>query len=559
MNEYVNLARTFGKPEFNNTSAVNCLTQGEFSSFACWTKLTAFLTMLLVCAPAIVFGQDVQSNYGLTQLPDVPQHNDPALTVPPNSNPTSADNLEVPEVECGCDAKKTNTEIEKEKQKKLAELKKKVASAYKPLFYENDFSYLCDPAYSGFHFGENLKRRCLLGGGYYDIGGQFRLRGQFERNIRGLGLTGRDDNFLLYRTRVYGDFHFSPNIRFYAELLDAESTGEDFAPRPIEVNRTDMLNLFFDARLIDNQRGELTLRIGTQELLYGAQRAISPLDWANTRRTFQGIKGFWKGEKWNVDAFWTNPMRVDDSSFDSPDRDQEFMGVWSTYKGRKDQTVDLYGLRYLNGRGTNNFEYNTIGGRWSGSNGDNLWDMEAGYQFGENTDGSDHAAGMVTLGAGRKFSDRSWKPTLWLYYDYASGDNDLGAGNGYDQMFPLAHKYLGFMDLYGRRNIEDANAIFTVQPTERLKLLCWYHYLFLATQSDSPYSVAMTPFNGNNLPGSPDLGHEIDLIADWKIGARQNLLLGYSHFFSGAYYQTTAGVPFTGDADFFYTQWTINF
>jgi hypothetical protein len=200
-----------------------------------------------------------------------------------------------------------------------------------------------------------------------------------------------------------------------------------------------------------------------------------------------------------------------------------------------------------------------LGGRWSGANGNKLWEMQAAYQFGENTDGSDHAAGMLTLGAGRKFVDRGWQPTLWLYYDYASGSDDLGAGDGYDHLFPLAHKYLGFMDLFGRRNIEDANAIFTVQPTERLKLLFWYHYLFLATQSDSPYSVVMTPFNPTNLPGSPDLGHEIDLVADWKVGQRQNLVLGYSHFFSGAYYDTTAGVPFSGDADFFYTQWTINF
>jgi hypothetical protein len=30
------------------------------------------------------------------------------------------------------------------------------------------------------------------------------------------------------------------------------------------------------------------VRVGRQELLYGSQRLISTLDWANTRRTFQG-------------------------------------------------------------------------------------------------------------------------------------------------------------------------------------------------------------------------------------------------------------------------------
>lgn len=474
-------------------------------------------------APGSLSAQDnyAQSIHG--QVFNLMQQDVANQPTPAMANQTPAAEPTVQNNASNCDSKTENAESEKEEQKKLAELEKKAASAHKPLFFQNDFSYLKDDTYSGCLFGDNLKQRCLPGGGSYDIGGQFRMRAQFENNIRGLGLTGLDDEFLLYRTRIYGDFRFRPRFRFYAEMIDAESHSEDFGPRPIEVNRADMLNLFFDVKLFANDNGELTLRYGTQELLYGTQRVVSPLDWANTRRTFQGVKGIWKGKNWDVDAFWTNPMRIDDSSFDSPDRDQEFMGTWSTYKGKEDQTVDFYWLRYSNGRGMNDFQFNTIGTRWFGSKGNALWEVQGGYQYGNNTDGSDHSAGMATFGLGRKFDNPSWQPTMWLYYDYASGDNDLGAGNGYNQLFPLAHKYLGFMDLFGRSNIEDVNAILTVQPTKQLKLLCWYHFLFLATQSDSPYSVASTPFNGTNLPGSPDLGQEIDLIADWKIGKRQNL------------------------------------
>ncbi|MCA9208087.1 MAG: hypothetical protein KDA55_07005, partial [Planctomycetales bacterium] len=45
-----------------------------------------------------------------------------------------------------------------------AKLKKKVAGAYKPVFYDNDFSYLCDPCYCDWHLGEALKRNCLHDG-----------------------------------------------------------------------------------------------------------------------------------------------------------------------------------------------------------------------------------------------------------------------------------------------------------------------------------------------------------------------------------------------------------
>ena len=460
--------------------------------------------------------------------------------------------------DCDCISPNETASDVAEQKKKLAELKKKAASAHKPVFFNNDFSYLCDDSYQDCLIGDGIKKRSLPGGGTFDIGGQNRVRYHAERNMRGLGLTGVDDKFLLRRTRVYGDFRFSPDIRVYAEMLDADSNNEDFGPRPIEVNRFEMQNLFVDARLLANGDNSLTARVGRQELLFGAQRQVSPLDWANTRRTFEGARLMLKQKDRTIDAFWTNPMRLDDNSLDSPDRDQEFMGLYSSYTGVKNQTVDTYFLRFLNGRDANDFQYNTVGARWQGSKSDFLWDVEGAYQFGDNTDGSTHVGGMATLGLGRKLKG-CWKPTLWAYYDWASGDDATGAGNGYHHNFPLAHKYNGFMDLFGRRNLEDVNLQLSLQPTERLKLLTWYHYLFLETQTDVPYSVVMSPFNGGNLPGSADLGHEIDFVASYTVNARQNLVLGYSHFFSGDYYDTTPGVPFNGDADFFYSQYTVNF
>jgi hypothetical protein len=69
----------------------------------------------------------------------------------------------------------------------------------------------------------------------------------------------------------------------------------------------------------------------------------------------------------------------------------------------------------------------------------------------------------------------------------------------------------------------------------------------------------MTPFNAANAPGSRDLGDEIDLLLTYNINARINVLFGYSHFFAGDYYKTTAGVPTSADADFFYTHFEVNF
>lgn len=437
------------------------------------------------------------------------------------------------------------------------ELDKRVAGAYGGLFYNNNFGYLCDPNYADWHLGETLKRRGVGDRVCYDLGGQFRMRQQAERNMRGLGLTGRDDDFLLYRTRLYANAQIGKRFRLYAEMIDANSEYENFLPRPIEVNRMDMLNLFADFMLLDADRGQLWGRVGRQELLYGEQRVISPLDWANTRRTFDGAKLFWKGENWDIDSFYVHPVSPDATHFDNPNYDREFMGFYATYKKLKNSKLDLYYLAFNDNAKRNlNFNYDTVGARLSGGRGAWLYDLEGAYQGG-NFNGANHDAGFYTLGLGRKFACAPWMPTLWAYYDWASGDDIIG--NGYDHQFPLSHKYLGFMDLYGRRNIKDMNLLLTMNPHERVKFLMWYHIFHLQNMDDVPYSVAMTPFNPGNLPGASDLGHEIDTVMSLTLTPRMDLLFGYSQFFAGDYYATTPGVPYNGDASFFYTQLTVDF
>ncbi len=444
-------------------------------------------------------------------------------------------------------------------KKQKEALTKAVAGAYAPVFYNNNFNYLFNPLYNQRYLGEDLKRLSVGDCWMLDLGGQYRLRHHSERGMRGSGLTGVNDDFLLQRTRLFSNLELDDDLRIYAEMIDANSSFERFTPRLIEEDRTDLLNLFVDVKLFETASGNLKMRSGRQELLYGSERLISPLDWANTRRTFEGYKFLWQGDDWNIDAFCTRPVIVNPKAFDSADYKQEFSGVFATYKAIKNNTFDFYYLSYYNGRGANNFQFQTVGGRWFGNDGPQLWELEGGVQYGNNTDQSGHAAGFATAGRGYRWEQHCWKPTLWCYYDWASGGTVTGAGQGVNQLFPLGHKYLGFMDLYGRSNIQSPNVQLSWQPHKKVKALIWYYYMFLANVKDSPYNVNSTAFNGANKPGSGDLGHEIDLTLSYALHPRHDILLGYSHFFSGAYYRTTPGITYTGDANFFYTQYQFNF
>lgn len=452
-----------------------------------------------------------------------------------------------------------------EKKKALAAAAK---GAHKGVFYANDFSYLSDPCYDGHLLGDSLKR--LGGDGFtVDLGGQYRARMHREENHNGLGITGRDDDFLLHRIRLYMNAEIGDNIRFFAETLHADSNYEDFGPRPIEENHFDLQNLFVDLTLLSDGDSKLVARAGRQEIALGAQRYVSPLDWANTRRTFDGGRLMYTGSDWNIDGFWLAPTIRDFRDFDESNENAALYGVYATNKSLFDNgTLDLYWLAFDNeNAGAQGFFFDSLGARYNGKLGGLLFETEGAYQFGQNTDGTDHDGGFFMAGLGKAFTEHSCKPTAWVYFDWASGDDEQAAGKGHHHFQPLAHKYNGFMDLYGRRNLIDFNIFSTLQIAPKVKAVLWYHNFWLENENDTPYSVTMAPQQAGVTPTDSHLGNELDFVLQLGITPRSGLALGYSRFWAGEYYNspgllTADGAPLTQDnasANFFWAQYTLNF
>ena len=440
------------------------------------------------------------------------------------------------------------------------------AGSHKGLFYANDFSYLKDPCYRGCCLGDCLKLmpvgRCGRWG-TLDIGGQVRLRYHDEEGMGRSSLTtpanrgflDTENTFLLSRLRLYGDWKANDYLRVYVEGISAEHIGNStYNPRPIDINSADLLNAFVDVKMTDS----FTVRVGRQELLYGAQRTVSPLDWANTRRTFEGIRGLYKCGDWKIDGFYTNFVPVDAYNFDEADYDRSFYGLYSTYTGLENATAEGYYLGFDDQRtggavGANDFSLHTVGGRIMGkAAGKWLYEVEGAYQGGRQSGaGLDHSAGFITAGIGRKLTNWCWDPTLWMYFDYASGDDGSGDDfNRFNQLFPLAHKYLGFIDAVARSNVISPNFRLTMKPHKKVDLLLWYYYFGAAQENDIIPGVAVP--SGQNTTDN-NFGNELDVIVKYAIGPRSNILFGYSHLWPGA------KITSTNDADFFYTQWTLNF
>ena len=429
------------------------------------------------------------------------------------------------------------------------------ATSHKPLFFDNDFSYLQDCDYCGSCFGDCLKGHKIGPCGNLDIGGQLRFRYHNEQGMgQQAGFTRFEDTqneFLLDRLRLYADWKVNNRLRFFVEGIQADvlTSNDEYIPRGIDRNYGDLLNLFADVKVSDST----TVRIGRQELLYGAQRLVSPLDWSNVRRKFDGIRTISKWEKFQFDAFYTQFTPVSRGEFDSPNEDLVFYGGYGTYKGWENKTLDLYILGLMNNSGVTGVEdFVTFGSRLYGTTSSKLiYETEAMAQTGRRDDtGEAISAYAYTVGLGYQFESICWKPTLWGLYDFASGNGPGDKFNRFNDLYPLGHKYLGFIDAVKRANIQSPNARLTMSPSKKLSLLFWYYNFQADEATDNVLSLGGTP---DQDPNRSNFGNELDLTATYKLSARSSVLGGYSHFWRGG------KIIGDTDADFYYLQWTTNF
>ena len=344
-------------------------------------------------------------------------------------------------------------------------------------------------------------------------------------------------------------------------MIDAASAGEVFPSRAREVNRLDLYQAHANIVLHAGQE-KLTARLGRQEIRYGSARLMMAPGWANRRRTHDGVRFIYESQDWEVNPFWVRPAIRNSSnftSFDESNPNQQLYGIFSTYKGVEDNQMDLYWLAFDIRNSGSGARYDTLATRIVGERDDWLYEVEGGVQLGENPDRSDHIAGFVTCGLGRKLSSLRWKPEMWVYYDWASGDDTVG--NGFHHYVPRAHYYLGFMDLFGRRNLEDLNFRLTVKPTSKLTVLAWCHFFSLANGNDVPYNLNMKPYAGLEAgsAGSQTLGTELDTMVTYDVSDQTQLRFGYSYFWAGKFYDTTPGVPTNADASFLYSHVSYRF
>ena len=170
---------------------------------------------------------------------------------------------------------------------------------------------------------------------------------------------------------------------------------------------------------------------------------------------------------------------------------------------------------------------------------------------------ADIEAFMIALEAGYTF-DASLTPRLSIGLDISSGDDDPDDGDNetYNQLFPLAHAFQGYIDVVGRQNAIDLHPGLSIKPTKETKLSVDYHVFWRYSDGDALYADSGAVLRAAGGSDEEFIGSELDLMLTWQFDRHLSAYVGYSHFWAEDFIEDTGTDE---DIDFVYAAMTYTF
>ncbi|MEZ5948984.1 MAG: alginate export family protein [Planctomycetaceae bacterium] len=386
----------------------------------------------------------------------------------------------------------------------------------------------------------------------------------------GPGLSSYDQ----WRFMPYASITYRDTITGYVEAIDAATFGEDMPLLPIDENRTDLLQYYVDVKVAELSEGNVNFRYGRQTLIYGDQHVISTLTWANTMRNFEGFRSYYKGGEWDIDAFAVQPVNgasrgtvFKTQSFDTPDQSEWVSGVYATYRGLEQGTLDLFWIWDVENEPVSNRQdgdRHSFGARYYGSKAiknccdevERTWayDLQGAIQIGNDmfngTAGPSPSlnvySGFFNAQLSHTWNKPRMKPQVFALYYMGTGDKDPtdSRNTTYFSLYPLGHAYWGILDNFSGENLVDYSMGSKLNPSEKLTLTGQFHWFDKHRREDFIYNIGGVPQGPRSTdPGGTNdvhIGNELDLIATYKVNKNLTLETGYSWFWYGGAVTNTA-------------------
>lgn len=357
--------------------------------------------------------------------------------------------------------------------------------------------------------------------------GEVRLRTEAESPAA----VDTGDVFSLLRARLGVEGRLSPRSLIFVQVQDARTFGEEQSTTDGTADRLDVHQAWLQ---YGRGAGDYAwaIRAGRQEIVLGNERLVGAVGWSNTGRAFDGARiTFGPPESWQVSALAAVVQERGRRLTGSQEADHLLLG------GALDaKQLELYALhdRDATYRDRTNVHRTTAAARVATPPNMRLHaSLEAAYQFGSQSGplvdimtSQDIAAWLV--GARTGFATRiPLLPRLGIGIDVLSGDDPSDAAyNAFNTLYATNHKFYGYIDFFldpaartGDRGLIDGMASASVGLPGDVNLDVDVHGFWL--QQDLQMDVDRL------------IGWEVDVTLPVRIGAGQQLQLGYSAFRNG--------------------------
>ncbi|HJX84987.1 MAG TPA: alginate export family protein [Candidatus Angelobacter sp.] len=357
------------------------------------------------------------------------------------------------------------------------------------------------------------------------------------------------NNFFLERYMLGFDAHFGKHVRTFVQFKSGLESFRIGGPRPIDEKKLDFQNAFLDLATAGDHNW-LTLRVGIQELEYGAGRLIDVREGPNVRLSFIGFRLLNKVGSWRIDALAVRP-RLDNFGFfdDYPNHQVEFWGVYGWRLLSRGVSIDAYYLGFNRAqasyeRGTAPEQRQSLGIRFSRpiAEKERGWDFdyEGVWQF-----GSFGSAGLQawTVASDTGYTVPTWrlKPRFSLKADISSGDNPRSNTLGtFYPLFPIGNYFgviadtgpgpLNFRDLHPRVVTEWGHGVIVSAD--------WIFYWRQSLQ-DGVYSVPGMLIRSSGNSNARFVGDRPGVEMRWQATRHLWFQADYGIFFAGQFLKQT--------------------
>ena len=288
----------------------------------------------------------------------------------------------------------------------------------------------------------------------------------------------------------------------------------------------------------------ISARVGRQEFLLGRERIVSPLDWANVRRVFEGAALDVRRGALSIGAFVTHPLVVNRTHVDAPDHRTTFWGSNATWQQAKSPRIVEGALliKSTAARGVDPFaeRASAIGRVVTPLMVRSvLLEVEGGLQqvrSGGNTSVASMLATDLTWSR-----TTAWSPSIGVGVDRASGTGagDVAQSGTWDQLYPLAHAYAGYADVLGRRNLMEERLVAQISPRPTVRIRISAHAFQRASSFDAAYDPSGGILRAAGTSASDWIGTEGDATVQWRIGRHVRLDGGGARFAPGQFMRDT--------------------